>query len=145
MRSVVTSQNIDFVKTKLPEEEREKLKPDDYLTKIIKYIPADVVALYVTLHGIISAAKAEVPFILMSWLIFIVGVLGTVLYLWRVGKVDDKSQLLISTGAFIVWVFALGGPFSNLSWYHPVYGTLLLPIYTFFVPILVGGSRAMRP
>lgn len=138
MRLVLTSKNIDLVKAKLPQEEREKVKPDDYLTRIIKYIPSEVVALYITLYGVASAAETEIPFGLMTWLIFIVGVLGTVLYLWRVAKVNDRSQIFISTGAFVVWVFALGGPFSNLSWYHPVYGALLLPIYTFFIPIFVG-------
>lgn len=137
MRLVLTSKNINLVKAKLPPEEREKVKPDDYLNKIIKYIPSEVVALYITLYGVASAAKNGIPFGLITWLIFVVGVLGTVLYLWCIAKVNDRSQLLISTGAFVVWVFALGGPFSNLSWYHPVYGALLLPIYTFFVPIFV--------
>ena len=138
MRLVLTSKNIDLVQAKLPQEEREKVKPDDYLTKILKYIPSEVVVLYITLYGVASAAKTEIPFGLITWLIFVVGVLGTVLYLWRIAKVNDRSQIFISTGAFVVWVFALGGPFSSLSWYHPVYGALLLPIYTFFIPIFVG-------
>lgn len=141
MRLALTPQNIDSVKAKLPEEEREKVKPDDYLTIIIKYIPSEVVALYITLYGIASAAKTQIPFNLIIWLIFVLGVLGTVLYLWRVAKIDDSLQIIISTVAFGVWVFALGGPFSSLSWYHPVYGALLLPIYTFFIPILVGRSK----
>jgi len=137
MRLVLTGKNLELVKAKLPEKEREKVKQDDYLTRIIKYIPSEVVALYITLYGIASAAKDEIPFNLMIWLIFVLGALGTVLYLWRVAKVDDGLQIAISTGAFVVWVFALGGPFSELSWYHPVYGALLLPIYTFFIPIVV--------
>ena len=138
MRLVLTSKNINLVKAKLPQEEREKVKPDDYLTKIIKYIPSEVVALYITLYGVASAAKTEIPFVLITWLIFVVGVLGTVLYLWRIAQVNDRLQIFISAGAFVVWVFALGGPFSNLLWYNPVYGALLLPIYTFFIPIFVG-------
>jgi len=138
MRLVLTSKNINLVKAKLPKEEREKVKPDDYLTKIIKYIPSEVVVLYITLYGVASAAKTEIPFVLITWLIFVVGVLGTVLYLWRIAQVNDRLQIFISAGAFVVWVFALGGPFSNLLWYNPVYGALLLPIYTFFIPIFVG-------
>lgn len=141
MRTVVTSKNIDLIKAKLPKEEGEQVTLDDYKDTLLKYIPAEVVALYITLYGIISAAKTEIPFDLISWIIFVVGVFGTALYLWRIGKVNDMLQISISTGAFVIWVFALGGPFSNLSWYHPVYGTLLLPIYTFFIPILVGRSK----
>ncbi len=138
MRLVLTSSNIDLVKEKLPEEEREKVKPDDNLTKIIKCIPSEVIVLYITLYGIASAAKTEIPFNLIIWLIFVVGILGTILYLRRIAKVDDWTQIFISTGAFVVWIFALGGPFSNLSWYNPIYGALLLPIYTFFIPIVIG-------
>jgi hypothetical protein len=30
-------------------------------------------------------------------------------------------------------VFALGGPFKDFGWYKPIYGALLLPVFTFFV------------
>ncbi len=135
MRQVVTQKNINLVQAKSP---GATLKPDDYLTKLVKYIPSEVVALYITLYGIASAAKEEISFTFISWLIFVIGILGTALYLWRVAKVSDWLQLIVSTIAFVVWVFALGGPFSSLSWYHPIYGALLLPVYTFFIPIIVG-------
>ncbi len=137
MRSVLTPKNIDRARARLPEAERDKVKPDDYLAKLIKYIPSEVVALYITLYSIASASKKEIPFEFIVWFIFILGIIGTILYLRRVAKVIDWSQIFISTIAFVVWVFALGGPFSLLSWYHPVYGALLLPIYTFFIPIIV--------
>ncbi|MGG6242150.1 hypothetical protein ACQ4N7_26330 [Nodosilinea sp. AN01ver1] len=46
------------------------------------------------------------------------------------------TQTAISTGAFIVWVFALGEPFSSLSFYRPLYGSLLLIFCTAFVALL---------
>ena len=70
-------------------------------------------------------------------IIFGIGIIGTVLYLLRVAKVNDWSQITVSTIAFVVWVFALGGPFSHCAWYQPAYGALILPIYTFFVPIMI--------
>ncbi len=136
MRLVLTPKNIDRARARLPEAERDKVKPDDYLTKILKYIPAEVVALYITLYNIANAAKTEIPFELITWIIFAIGIIGTVLYLIRVAKVSDWSQILISSIAFVAWVFALGAPFSFLSWYQPVYGALVLPIYTFFIPII---------
>jgi hypothetical protein len=45
----------------------------------------------------------------------------------------------VTTGALIVWAFSLGGaPFSTLpaSWVMPIYGAVLLPLYTFAVPLL---------
>jgi hypothetical protein len=42
---------------------------------------------------------------------------------------DVLTQTIISTGAFAVWVFALGGPFHRVPG-QPVYGPLLLILYT---------------
>lgn len=131
MRKIVTSK--DLSKAELAEMER-KAKPDDYLTRLIKYIPSETVTLYVTLYGIANAARTEIPFEQITWLIFIVGVVLTPFYLWRIAKVTDWLQILAATGAFVIWGFAMGGPFANLSWYHSVYGALLLPIYTAVIP-----------
>ena len=138
MRTVLTSKNIGLMKAKISKEEGEQIKPDNYLTKLIKYIPSEIVALYITLLGIATTAKTEIAFELITWLIFLIGIIGTLLYLWRIEKVTNWLQLSISTIAFVIWAFALGGPFANLSWYHPVYGALILPVYTFFIPIVVG-------
>jgi hypothetical protein len=137
MRQVVTHKNISRVKAKLPEEEKEKVKPDKLQELILKYIPAEVVTLYILVYGIAKAAENEIPFELISWVLVGVGIIGTILYLWRIAKVD-WLQILISTVAFAVWVFAMGHAFSQLSWYNQVYGALMLPIYTFFIPIIIG-------
>ena len=137
MRQVLTRKNIAMVKAKLPEDEKEKVKPDDYKERILKFIPAEVVTLYLLVYGLAKATEDEIPFEVISWVLFAVGIIGTILYLWRIGKVD-WLQILISTIAFVVWVFALGGPFLQLPWYNSIYGALLLPIYTFFIPIIAG-------
>src|SRR5437762_178547 len=97
---------------------------DEYLTKLMKYIPGDVVSLYVALEAIVAtttknADDAKLP----SWIIFFVCLVGTPLYLWKIGKVSMSLQLCIATLAFAVWVFALGGPFECFAWYasHKVY------------------------
>lgn len=136
MRQVLTRKNIAMVKAKLPEEEKEKAKPDDYKERILKFIPAEVVTLYLLVYGLAKAAEDQIPFEVISWVLFGVGIFGTILHLWRIAKVSDWSQILISTVAFVVWVFALGGPFLQLPWYNSIYGALLLPIYTFFIPIM---------
>ncbi|RLE76493.1 MAG: hypothetical protein DRJ44_03980 [Thermoprotei archaeon] len=137
MRMAIRAKYVDAIKAKLPEEERKAVKPDDYLTRLVKYIPSEVIALYITLDGIISSAKTEIPFQTISWLIFLICLIGTIVYKWRIYEVKDTAQILVSAGAFIVWVFALGGPFATLPWYHPIYGELILPIYTFFIPAIL--------
>ena len=105
-----------------------------YADRLLKYIPSEVVALYLTLDATIRSSE-HVP-IPVYWAAFLFGIIGTYLYLWRVQKVDKHLQLGISTVAFMVWVFAIGGPFVYFSWYNPVYGGLLLPAYTFLIAIV---------
>jgi hypothetical protein len=113
-------------------------KPDDYQARLLKYIPAEVVAVYLTLDGIVRSAANQLPQKPWLWIIFVILLIGTPIYLWRITKVTKKVQLIISTLSFAVWIFALGGAFATTPWYKPVYGTLLLPIYTFIVPFFEG-------
>jgi hypothetical protein len=110
------------------------LEADTYTSRLLKYIPAEVIALYLTLDAIIRSSQ-ETP-MTIYWAIFGVGLVGTYLYLWRVAKVRKQVQLLLSVTAYCVWAFALGGPFTHLGWYDPLYGGLLLPVYTFVVAIV---------
>ncbi|MFN6516589.1 MAG: hypothetical protein RMY29_019075 [Nostoc sp. CreGUA01] len=115
------------------------LKEDNYESKLLKYIPGEIVALYVTLDGIVKAAfnqQTSQEYWFWLWLIFAILLISTPIYLWRVTKVRKKKQLVISTIALFVWVFALGGAFIAFSWYKPLYGAVILPLYTFFVAIL---------
>ena len=50
-------------------------------------------------------------------------------------KPPAVTQIVVSTGAFVVWVFALGEPFSSLAFYRPVYGSLLLILYNIIIPL----------
>lgn len=106
---------------------------DSYTSRLMKYIPVEVITLYLTLDALVRSS-ATIPHIIY-WGIFIVGILGTYLYLWRVERVCKQQQLAISVVAYCIWVFALGGPFVFFSWYNSIYGGLLLPIYTFFIAI----------
>jgi hypothetical protein len=101
--------------------------PDTYFDKIVKYIPSDIIAAWVAATGAIAAA-ADVPKHRILWIVFAFGILFT--FLWKLKQTRLRVQAAISTGAFVVWVFALGGPFSSLNWYNPVYGTLVLIGFT---------------
>jgi len=109
--------------------------PDDYLSRLIKYIPAEVVAVYLAMQAIVSSAT-DAP----GWLIWAVfgGLLVlTPLYLRRVARVDKWVQISLSALAFVVWVFALpDGPFTSFDWYNPVYPALALIFATFVFPII---------
>ncbi len=114
---------------------------DKYSDKVVKNIPADVVAAWLAVTSLIASASGNsVPTATILWIAFGVGVIFTALYTLRQtalpGIAPAVTQTLISTGSFIVWVFALGGPFATMSFWQPLYGSLLLIFYTLAVGLI---------
>jgi len=133
-RAIVVAPSDSKVRSAFPAlaaDSPQQEKPDTYRERLFKYIPAEVVTLYVGLNTILASAKDAPHF--LSWVIFFVCLIGTPYYLRQAQNVTAPMQLMVSTAAFAVWIFALGGPFTGFHWYQPVYGALLLPTFTFFV------------
>lgn len=115
---------------------------DTYTDKLLKYIPADVVAAWVAVTGLV-AGRTDVSERTVLWVAFAVG-LGMTAW-WTLkqtsvpGRPPATGQIVISTAAFAVWVFALGGPMfkdNQGEFYlsgHGLYGSLLLILYTLVV------------
>lgn len=112
---------------------------DTYFDKVIKYIPADIVGAWVAVTGLISSDTGA-PQPLLLWVAFIAGAVLTLLWTLKQTFVPKKkpaiTQALLSTGSFVVWVFALGGPFATLGFYRPLYGSLLLIFYTLAIGLV---------
>jgi hypothetical protein len=117
---------------------------DSYFTKILKYIPAEIVSGYVAINAIFKSIS-DVSLV-FHWIVVAALTALTGLYIWRLTNEPNKppavSQIIISTIAFVVWVFALGGPFAEMGWYQYYYGAILLVMYTLAVPVLVGKKSA---
>lgn len=113
---------------------------DTYFDKVVKYIPADVVAAWVTVAGLVTGAGGTFPKNNALWVCFAFGVVITPLWTLRQtrapGLPPAYKQAAISTAAFIVWVFALGGPFVTLAFYHAVWGSLVLIGFTLIVGLI---------
>lgn len=113
------------------------IKTDAYFDRVIKYIPADIVGAWIAASGLINSTS-NIPRTTLLWIIFVVGLIFTPTWTLIQTKESKKrlaiTQTIISTGAFIVWVLAIGGPFATMDFYRPVYGSLLLIFY----PLLVG-------
>lgn len=116
-----------------------KLTADDYATKLLKCIPAETVAAYVTINGILSAVSNVSSTFL--WIVFAILTVATAVYAWRSCKVKDLPppyvQTIIQTIGFVVWVASLGGPFATLQGYQSYYGSVILILYTISVPRVV--------
>jgi hypothetical protein len=113
---------------------------DDYKDKLLKHIPAEAVAAYITLDGIVRSAAQGNSLKVWLWVAFLLGLIGTPLYLWRLQNVTSRMQLSVSTVSFAVWVFALGGIFAQYSWYHSWFASVVLVGYTFLIPTVLGRS-----
>jgi len=114
-----------------------------YLQKIQGYIPAAIVAAYVSIDQLIKSTN-NIPTTLIYTVVFFILLVLTPIYVWRGITQKVKSinrsqitQITVATIAFILWAFALGGPFAVLSWYRPFYGALALIFFTLLVPLFV--------
>ena len=111
---------------------------DTYFDKVVKYIPADVVAAWVAVTGLVSSAR-DIPRQMMLWVAFGIGLILTAWWTWQQaampGRRPPVTQAIVSTGAFAVWVFALGGPFQDVPG-REVYGSLLLILYTLVAALI---------
>ena len=108
---------------------------DTYYDRLIKYIPADVVAGWITVKGIISSASTA-PAEKVYWICFVVGLIFTILWTYKITYVKGNktacTQIIIATIAFIVWVLATGEPFNI----EPYIGSLVLVGYTIGVGLI---------
>jgi hypothetical protein len=121
---------------------RAEAVEDNYVTKIIKYIPGESLAAYLAATGIIAAAAEDIPVRTVLWII--AGFLFAFTFLWvlfgaggrREGLPLPFYQAIVSTVAFAVWAFVVsGGTLIGAGW-HPVYGSLLGIGVTLLVPLL---------
>ncbi len=114
---------------------------DSYFEKLVKYIPADILAAYVAITGI-TASNDPPPW--LTWGVFGVLLALTPLYVCYVktqpkGFVSSKTfHWVTACLAFGAWVFALGGPFATFVWYKPYLGSVVLILTTLIIPVLEG-------
>jgi len=122
-------------------------RADSYMSRVLKYIPSEIVVAYISMDGILRTCYdpnlwADRQILLkLLWIISAILTVLTPLWLWRVMRVRRLSQLFISTISVPVWLFALGGPFALLDWYRPALGAIVLPLYTLILPIISRSAR----
>ncbi|MCK9579210.1 MAG: hypothetical protein M0Q92_02025 [Methanoregula sp.] len=113
---------------------------DTYRERLVKYIPVETVALFITVYGItyyLSGSESWYP-VVARW-IFLAGVISTALYLWIAENVRDWIQVVISMAGFLIWVCALGVvTVTSLPYYNAIVAGLLLPVWVFLAPFIEG-------
>jgi hypothetical protein len=118
---------------------------DSYKEKLLKLIPAEIVAAFLALKGLMDAAQ-QVPGVwTVQWIVFAGMLILTPLIYWKAYGVRDLRQHIITTVAFIVWVFTIGGPFDRFfldssGALLPIKGIIagvILVFYSLLVPLLL--------
>ena len=136
---------------------------DSFAARVVKYIPADVVAAWVTLSSIVvsqttaspqpgvPASAALTPDYPVLWGLFVVFLILTALWTWKTTKEPNaptaKTQIIVSTVSFAVWVFGLGGPFASLDIVRsrPYLGGVALLVWTLIAGLIVPPKSESAP
>ncbi len=108
----------------------------DYVERVAKYIPAEIVAGYMSIIGMIEAADPSNNARLgLAWGLFAIGLIATPIYLTIVGspKGQQKITVWISTFAFLVWAYALGGPFKMSGFHNGLIGSVGVGVVTWLL------------
>lgn len=109
---------------------------DGFFDRVIKYIPADIVAGWVALDGLTAGLGS-----MALWAMF--GIMTVFAFFWTMkqtavpGKPGAIQQSAVAAVSFAVWVFALhSGPFGLMT-YPESYGSIVLIIYTLGIGLVV--------
>jgi hypothetical protein len=120
--------------------------PDKYGDRLVKYIPAESVAFYtfvdklltsyygIDASGTATARSADRWLTYLPWAFLILGLVGTPIYLYRQRLKDQPwgVHAMISTLAFVLWAYTLGGSVFILHhWYHILIAGVAAPAFTF--------------
>ncbi len=110
---------------------------DTYSERLLKYIPAEIIALYVGSRDIVPPINVEPERFRFLWWIFWGCAVLTPVYLIVTTRVKNRGplwiQVLLGMIAFPVWAYALGDPFSG-----PHYRPFLAAILLGFVTVIFG-------
>ncbi len=119
---------------------------DSYSDRLLKLIPAETVAVYIAVQGILESSLGspgqEGQLAIWLWALFAIIAILNIVYMGRILHVTDTRQYVLVTLSFVVWVLSIGGPFRFLSFYQPFIGAVVLTLYTFAIPMFYSGVQA---
>jgi hypothetical protein len=122
----------------------QNVAPNDFKDRLIKLIPAEIIAAYVTISGLIIGFAKHKPNADQSnllWIIILVLMILTPVYLMKVLGISKKGQILFSTIGFLIWAFATASPYTNdvLGFSIELITSLILILYTLLIPLFYKG------
>ncbi len=124
--------------------------PDSYGARLLKLVPAEVIALYLAGRGVIRAdadpiAGATPQTALLVWTA--IGLVAVVAIRWwgtgdrALGEKPQKMAVVISALSFLVWIYSIGDVFADQGIHDPKLAALLVIAWTFAAPLVYRGAR----
>ena len=112
-----------------------------YLERVAKYVPAEIVTLFMVLRGILREPHpATTMGLVLGCMSVVAGLILTPAYLnlasRRQTRAARKEHIPIATVAFVLWAYALEWPFDEMHMYHSKLAAFMLLIFTFVAGIL---------
>lgn len=113
----------------------------DYLDRLMRMIPGDVVGLYLLGSGFIPASES-IGLLVWAIVCLIAVVILRIKYTQDPPTNPDPqwASVVISAISFVIWVYTLGGPFEAWDLAVPWIGSLLVLAWTFFLPLFYKGD-----
>lgn len=121
-------------------------KADSHMDQVAKLVPAEIVAAFLAVDNLIlskigEASNTTDSIKMIYWGgVFTVLLIATPFYVKRAITSQLpllKSQLVVSTLAFVFWAFAIGGPFALTNWYDHMYAGLALIVFSVVSPLMI--------
>lgn len=136
-RNIIVEADIPEIYLESASDDPNRPSPDDYFTRLLKYIPVEIISAYLIIAGVLESAYSGGAARKVSLGVLLgAGALGSFFYARQVIHVLRLTQLIMTSLAFAVWVFAIGGVFSTLGWWHPWMGTIAVVVFGVLVRIV---------
>lgn len=112
------------------------LTEDDYLTRLLKYVPIEVLGGYLFMATIIdSNVTGHLRAYWLGGLLAAV-LLLTIPYDYLVLGVVRPEQIAMSVVGLAVYVFSIGGWFATTTWYHQWYASIAVALFALLVGVI---------
>jgi MFS superfamily sulfate permease-like transporter len=132
---------------------REVNGTQPYSDKLVKLIPSEIIGAYMVLSNILgytagnmqasalpkTITESDLKPVLLQVVFFVLLIL-TPVYLKKISKVNNITQLIVTTFSFIIWVYTLGGPFIVWGIYYSIIGSVVLVLWSVIIPLFVAAD-----
>lgn len=103
-----------------------------YQDKLTKLIPGEVIAAYLAIQNLVMGEPAIRDAVLLASAAILLFVIP--FYLRKVHQVSSVAQIVVTAISFLVWVFSVSVVFITAVPIHPLWGSVVLILWTTIVP-----------